>query len=107
LIKNALKFIPSIDGKIEISLEKVKDENNEKEFVSVKINDNGKGIDKEVLPRLFEKFTTKSETGTGLGLYIAKSIVEAHGGKIWTENNSDGKGATFLFKLPLSNHHQK
>jgi signal transduction histidine kinase len=106
LIRNALKFIPPNDGKIEIILE-VKEEE-DKEHVSVKIKDNGKGIDKDILPRLFEKFATKSETGTGLGLYISKSIVEAHGGKIWTENNYDGKGgATFLFTLPLSNSYQK
>ena len=106
LIRNALKFIPPNDGKIEISLEKVKEEE-DKEHVSVKIKDNGKGIDKDILPRLFEKFATESETGTGLGLYISKSIVEAHGGKIWTEDNSDDKGATFLFTLPLSNSYQK
>ena len=103
LIRNALKVIPFTDGKIEISLEKVKEKNdNENEFVSVKIKDNGKGIDKDILSRLFEKFTTKSETGTGLGLYISKSIVEAHGGKIWTENNSDDNGATFSFTFPLT-----
>jgi two-component system, OmpR family, sensor histidine kinase VicK len=51
---------------------------------------------------LFQKFATKSYQGTGLGLYISKSIVEAHGGKMWAENNSDGKGATFSFSLPLS-----
>ncbi len=101
LVKNALKFIPSNDGKIEIILEKMR-EPNEKEFVSVKIRDNGIGIDSQILPRLFQKFTTKPESGgTGLGLYISKSIVEAHGGKIWTENNSDGKGATFRFTLPI------
>ena len=109
LIKNSLNFIPSTEGNLEITLKKVKEEeDNKKEFVSVKIKDNGNGIDKEILPRLFEKFATKSKTGTGLGLYISKSIVEAHGGKIWTErnnnnnnNNSDGKGgATFLFTLP-------
>ena len=102
LIKNALKFIPSTDGKIEITLEKVKEDNDEKESVSVKIKDNGKGIDKEVLPRLFEKFTTKSEFGgTGLGLYISKNIVEAHGGKIWGKNNNNGIGAEFGFTIPL------
>ena len=54
------------------------------------------------MPRLFTKFATKSETGgTGLGLYITKSIIEAHGGKIWAENNKDGKGAAFSFTLPL------
>jgi signal transduction histidine kinase len=52
--------------------------------------------------KLFEKFTSKSEKGTGLGLFISKSIVEAHGGKIWAENNKDGKGAKFSFTLPLA-----
>jgi signal transduction histidine kinase len=55
------------------------------------------------MPRLFEKFASKSFQGTGLGLYISKSIVEAHGGKIWADNNTDGKGATFSFSLPLAN----
>jgi hypothetical protein len=59
------------------------------------------GIDLEMLPRLFEKFASKSCTGTGLGLFICKSIVEAHGGSIWAENNADGKGATFSFSLPM------
>jgi signal transduction histidine kinase len=53
------------------------------------------------MPRLFTKFVTRSDAGIGLGLYISKSIVEAHGGRIWAENNSDGKGATFTFTLPL------
>ena len=67
-----------------------------------KIRDNGIGIDSQILPRLFQKFTTKSEFGgTGLGLYISKNIVEAHDGKIWAENNLDGKGATFSFTLPI------
>ena len=60
------------------------------------------GIDPDIQDRLFSKFVTKSETGTGLGLYISKGIVEAHGGRIWTENNAEGKGATFYFSLPLS-----
>ena len=61
----------------------------------------GNGIDVEILPRLFTKFVSKSFHGTGLGLYISKSIVEAHGGKIWGENNKDGRGATFGFRIPL------
>ena len=103
LIKNALKFIPSNDGIIEIILEKIR-ESNEKEFVSVKIRDNGKGIDKEVSPRLFEKFASKAEFGgTGLGLYISKNIVEVHGGQIWGKNNNNnGRGAEFGFTIPLT-----
>ena len=76
----------------------------------VTIKDTGIGIDPEIMPRLFEKFTSKSYQGTGLGLFISKSIVEAHGGRIWAENNKiikDGrgqveKGATFTFSLPLN-----
>jgi signal transduction histidine kinase len=64
------------------------------------MKDTGIGIAPEIMPRLFTKFTTKSEKGTGLGLFISKSIIEAHGGKIWAENNTDGKGATFAFSLP-------
>jgi two-component system sensor histidine kinase VicK len=59
----------------------------------------GSGIDPEIMPRLFTKFSSKSFKGTGLGLYISKSIVEAHGGRIWVENSIDGKGATFSFSL--------
>jgi two-component system sensor histidine kinase VicK len=63
--------------------------------------DSGQGIDPEVVYKLFEKFVSKSERGTGLGLFISKSIIETHGGKIWGENNKDRKGATFTFTLPL------
>jgi two-component system sensor histidine kinase VicK len=67
----------------------------------VSIRDSGIGIDPEILPRLFCKFATKSFDGSGLGLYICKGIIEAHGGNIWEKNNVDGKGATFSFTLPL------
>ena len=72
-------------------------------MVVITIKDNGIGIDKDILPILFTKFASKSFQGTGLGLYICKSIVEAHGGKIWAKNNEDGKGATFSFSLPFDN----
>jgi signal transduction histidine kinase len=70
--------------------------------VQVDVRDTGKGIDPEIMPRLFTKFVTKSDQGTGLGLYISKNIIEAHGGRIWAYNNKDGKGATFSFTLPLA-----
>lgn len=79
-------------------------ENDDKDVMMavVSIRDKGKGIDPDILPRLFTKFATKSSQGTGLGLYIAKSIVEAHGGQIWAQHNiDDGKGAIFTFSLPL------
>ncbi len=81
------------------------DKENEKdnELVIVSIKDKGKGIDEEILPRLFEKFVTKSYKGIGLGLYISKNIVEAHGGRIWAQNNKNEKGATVSFSLPLRN----
>ena len=70
----------------------------------VTVKDNGIGIDPEIVPRLFEKFISKSYQGTGLGLFISKSIIESHGGRIWAENNDNAgkeKGATFYFSLPL------
>ena len=99
ILGNALKFTKQ--GNIFISAKKIKEEQ-----VIVIIKDSGTGIDSEILPRLFEKFATKSEEGTGLGLYISKNIVEAHGGKIWAENNSDGRGATFYFTLPIGKSHK-
>jgi two-component system, OmpR family, sensor histidine kinase VicK len=109
LLSNALKFTE--DGIITINTEKFMDtinnngNNIEKEFVSIKIKDTGKGIDPEVLPRLFEKFATKSDKGTGLGLYISKNIIDAHGGKIWGKDNNkyEKNGAEFGFTLPLYN----
>jgi signal transduction histidine kinase len=72
--------------------------------VIISIRDRGTGIDPDIKNKLFSKFATKSETGSGLGLFICKGIVEAHGGKIWAENNADGKGgATFSFSLPITN----
>jgi signal transduction histidine kinase len=99
LLANASKFTK--EGSISIT---TRSKDSEEVIVSVK--DSGTGIDPEILPRLFSKFATKSETGTGLGLFICKAIVEAHGGRIWAENNNDDKGkrggAIFAFSLPIS-----
>jgi two-component system, OmpR family, sensor histidine kinase VicK len=93
LLSNALKFTK--EGSISVTKEKLENE------VIVKVKDSGSGIDLEIFPKLFEKFATKSEKGTGLGLFISKNIMEAHGGRIWAENNPDGLGATFAFSLPV------
>ena len=71
--------------------------------VQVTVKDTGIGIHPEIFPKLFSKFVTKSDRGTGLGLFISKSIIEAHGGNIWAESDSQQKGATFIFTLPLLN----
>jgi two-component system sensor histidine kinase VicK len=96
LLTNAIKF--TNEGTITVSAD-VNDNNNE---LIVTVRDSGEGIHSDIIPRLFTKFATKSNTGTGLGLYISKNIIEAHGGRIWAENNQDGKGANFTFTLPLS-----
>ena len=93
LLSNAVKFTKQ--GTVYISAD------NKDGQLIVSVMDTGSGIDPEIISRLFTKFTTKSQTGTGLGLFISKSIIEAHGGRIWAENNKDGKGATFTFRLPL------
>ncbi|MGA8082324.1 MAG: ATP-binding protein, partial [Candidatus Nitrosopolaris sp.] len=99
LLSNAFKFTK--EGSIIINLGR--DQRNINATISVK--DSGKGIDPEVVPRLFEKFASKSFQGTGLGLFISRSIVEGHGGRIWAVNNNnvvDGqRGATFYFSLPI------
>ena len=74
----------------------------EKNSLLLCVKDRGIGIRDEILPKLFTKFTTTSFQGLGLGLYISKNIIESHGGKMWAENNKDGKGATFYFSLPLN-----
>ncbi|MCC2648821.1 MAG: signal transduction histidine kinase, with phosphoacceptor and binding domain [Nitrososphaeraceae archaeon] len=99
---NNLKLLFQSEEEITITAEK-KDTQ-----VIVKIKDTGTGIDPEILPRLFSKFASKSERGgTGLGLFIAKNIVESHGGEIWAENNADRKGAIFSFSLQLSEEQQQ
>ena len=84
---------------VSISVIKKKAKNHIDE-INLSVKDTGTGIHPEILSRLFSMFATGSEIGTGLGLFISKNIVEAHGGKIWGENNTDGKGATFVFSLP-------
>lgn len=93
LIGNAIKFTD--EGTVTVKAEKQGGD------VQVQVRDTGSGIDPEIMPKLFTKFATKSKQGTGLGLYISKKIIEAHGGRIWAQNNEDGRGATFSFTLPL------
>jgi signal transduction histidine kinase len=108
LIRNAIKFSPREGGIITITTEK-RDESILKEggkvcpVAVVSVKDLGEGISPENRSRLFTKFSSDRERGgTGLGLYLAKNIIEAHGGKIWAENNKDEKGTTFTFILPLA-----
>jgi signal transduction histidine kinase len=104
LLNNAIKFTKK--GEIFVSTEK--DDNSNNDYALVTVKDTGEGIDPEILPKIFSKFITKSFEGLGLGMYIAKNIVEAHEGKIWTENNNNNnnkngnRGAIFYFTLPLS-----
>ncbi|MDF2737012.1 MAG: signal transduction histidine kinase [Nitrososphaeraceae archaeon] len=101
LLSNAIKFTK--EGEIFVSIEKKEDYKNNDNYALVTVRDTGEGVQPEILSKIFLKFITKSFEGLGLGLYISKNIVEAHGGKIWAENNiKDGNsGATFYFKLPL------
>jgi signal transduction histidine kinase len=104
LLSNAIKF--TNEGSISVAIEKKEKKKKECEDkygeVIVSVKDTGTGIDPAILPRLFTKFASKSDKGTGLGLFISKSIVDAHGGQIWAENYNDGKGATFRFTLPMT-----
>jgi signal transduction histidine kinase len=99
LLDNAFKFTE--EGFIIITTRITNNNYATNNKVIVIIKDSGIGIDNEILPRLFTKFVTKSDQGTGLGLFIVKKIIEAHGGKIWAENNSNGIGSTFYFTLPI------
>lgn len=93
LLSNSIKSTSRDGGKITVSTR------DEGDHVVVSVKDEGRGIDPEMMPKLFNKFITNS--GTGLGLFISKSYVEALGGKIKAENNTDGRGATFTFTLPI------
>lgn len=105
LISNAIKF-SNIGDDIIVSVNEIKDKISHSRNVLVSISDKGRGISSKVMPKLFERFVTDSHHGTGLGLFIAKKLVEAHNGKIWAFNNKDGKGATFVFSLPLIDNNQ-
>ena len=103
LLSNAIKFIDHEGGSIQIITEMANiEEHFSNSHIVVAIKDTGKGIDPEIMPKLFSKFSTNSQHGTGLGLYISKNIVEAHGGRIWARNNEDGIGACFYFTLPIA-----
>lgn len=95
LLGNAIKFTAS--GVISITAE----EQIKKNTVTISIKDSGLGINPAMMTLLFSKFVSTSHDGLGLGLFIAKNIVEAHGGRIWAQNNTPEKGATFSFTLPL------
>src|SRR5881227_1168622 len=104
LLSNAIKFTK--EGSILVKVEKEKvgkeDRNKKEDVIVVSVKDTGMGIDSDIMLKLFTKFTTKTYHGTGLGLFISKSIIEAHGGRMWAENNTYGKrGATFYLSLPL------
>jgi two-component system, OmpR family, sensor histidine kinase VicK len=112
ILDNAFKFTEGHGKLIQITLEKqgqqkelLGEQEQQEHHAIVSIKDTGTGIDPEISPRLFSKFATKSQRGTGLGLYISKNIVEAHGGRLYASNNNDNnpndKGATFTIILPL------
>jgi signal transduction histidine kinase len=97
LLSNAIKFTTKEKGTIHVTAE------NKGSEVVVSVKDTGQGIEPEMTSRLFTKFATNSSSGgTGLGLFISKSIIEAHGGRIWAINHPDGRGATFAFSLPIN-----
>jgi signal transduction histidine kinase len=114
LLTNAIKFTKRGTIRISLKIKKIDDKRERekgklkgegmgemaKEEIIVSFKDSGTGIDSEIISRLFEKFVTKSDRGTGLGLFISRNIIEAHGGDMWAENNPEGKGATFTFSLP-------
>ena len=97
LLSNSIKFTEKGSITVDVILEK--DQVTNIHYVIVRISDSGQGIDSEILPRLFTKFASKSFEGTGLGLFISKSIVHSHSGEIWAYNNQE-YGATFCFKIP-------
>jgi two-component system, OmpR family, sensor histidine kinase VicK len=116
ILNNAIKFTRKRGGIVTVEAQKKNNEiKNNQAVAMVSIKDTGSGIDPDIMPRLFEKFAAKSFQGTGLGLFISKNIIEAHGGKIWAENNNDNnadggqnrKGAIFYFTLPIVSNQNK
>jgi len=103
LLDNAIKFTEEKHGGGDIHITTYEITKGNNQYVVIKIRDTGIGVDRDILPRLFTKFATNSAKGTGLGLFICKSIIEAHGGQIWAEDNTrDGNTrATFEFSLPF------
>jgi signal transduction histidine kinase len=99
LMNNAIKFTKNGTITINAGVNHKTDNHNKEAIVT--ITDTGSGIAPEIMPKLFSKFVTSSQTGTGLGLFISKGIIDAHGGRIWAENNSNGVGASFSFSLPF------
>lgn len=100
LIDNAFKFTEI--GSIKITLEK-----KDNDTVVITVKDTGIGIDPHILSDLFSKFMTISVKGTGLGLFVSKNIIQAHGGNMWAKNNPDEKGASFIFVIPLIQENTK
>ena len=99
LLNNAIKF--TARGKITVSATEFNNNNNNGSGeIQVSIKDTGTGLSPAIIPKLFSKFVSTDSGGTGLGLFVSRNIVEAHGGRIWAENNADGKGATFSFVIP-------
>ena len=100
ILNNAIKF--TTRGEITVSTSQIKHNDNDVETgeIQVSIKDTGAGLSPAIQPKLFSKFVSTDFGGTGLGLFVSRNIVEAHGGKIWAENDADGKGAIFSFIIP-------
>ncbi len=100
ILSNALEF--TNEGNVLVTLRKERQQEDKgMQIAVVTVTDTGCGIDPAVMPKIFEKFVTRSDKGTGLGLFVSKSIIQAHDGRIWVQNNIEGqKGATFCFTLP-------
>jgi len=118
LVKNSIDFVPYKEGRISLIVDELEDNekqesktmNISKRYLLFSVKDNGEGLPEDKIDNLFEKFyqvdamAPRKYGGTGLGLAICKEIIDAHGGKIWAQNNKDGKGATFSFNIPLEEH---